>query len=324
MDLLTPGQSLQTVFIWLGILFGALLIFDGLRQLILRENGETKTRNRRMRMISKGVDSEQIFNALTRHENYRRSESHTLLGRLRKALRRANVTLPLGTVLLIPVVLATGGFFALAMFLPLPAALALAGIVGAGLPVLVLVALGQARMDKLVKQLPEALDMMALGLRVGHPIAVTLRRVAREMPDPIGTEFGLIEDRVRHGAEIADAFAEFAERVDIEDVRYMAASVIIQHGTGGNLARVLAVLSKVVRDRLMMRKKISAISAEGRLSGLILSIIPFLIIAVVYTSAPDFYLDVADHPIFMPVAISCGALLVLQVLILRRLTNFEF
>jgi tight adherence protein B len=130
-------------------------------------------------------------------------------------------------------------------------------------------------MEKLVAQLPDALDLMARGLKVGHPLNVTVASVATEMSDPIGSEFGLLVDQVSFGTEIADAFADLADRTDLEDTRSLAVSVGIQHGTGGNLARVLNVLAKVIRDRATMRRKITAISAEGRLSAFILSVLPF-------------------------------------------------
>jgi len=192
------------------------------------------------------------------------------------------------------------------------------------LPYAIIDRMAQARVEKLTKQLPDALEMMARGLRVGHPLNVTLRRVARDMPDPIGSEFGLVEDRARHGVDLVTAFKEFADRVDCEDIHYLSVCVGIQNGTGGNLVRVLSVLSQVVRGRLTMRKKIQAISSEGRLSGLILTAMPFIIVGSIYASTPSFFMDVKDHPAFMPVAALVLGLIVLQGFILHRLTNFDF
>ncbi|NHX27916.1 hypothetical protein HA397_28650, partial [Escherichia coli] len=165
---------------------------------------------------------------------------------------------------------------AVASILPLTTALAL-GIVASTVPLLIVVMLREQRIQKMTAQLPDALDLMARGLAVGHPLSVTVGNVATDMPDPIGSEFGLIEDQVNYGDDIADAFAAFAERVGTEDARYASVSVGIQHSTGGNLSHVLRILSKVIRDRSTMRKKIRAISAEGRLSAVILSVLPFLI-----------------------------------------------
>jgi tight adherence protein B len=110
--------------------------------------------------------------------------------------------------------------------------------------------------------------------------------VATDMPDPIGTEFGISQDQVSFGDDIVTAFNGFADRVDLEDARYLSVSVAIQHGTGGNLARVLQILSKVIRDRATMRQRIRAISAEGRLSALILTILPIAIFGVITLTTP--------------------------------------
>ena len=101
-------------------------------------------------------------------------------------------------------------------------------------------------------------------------------------------------------------------------------SRIRQHGTGGNLARVLQVLSKVIRDRAMMRKKIRAISAEGRLSALILSGLPFGIFAMISLTTPSYYGEVWDDPLFMPAMVTILILVALQAVILYRMVSFKF
>ena len=118
-------------------------------------------------------------------------------------------------------------------------------------------------MELMVRQLPDALDLMARGLKVGHPLNTTIRSVANEMPDPIASEFGVVMDQIAYGDDLPDAFAEMADRIDLEDVRYLSVSIGIQHGSGGDLASILMTLSRVIRNRLSMRKRIKAISSEG-------------------------------------------------------------
>jgi tight adherence protein B len=144
------------------------------------------------------------------------------------------------------------------------------------------------------------------------------------MPDLIGSEFRINEDRIRHSVDLVTAFGEFADRIDREDVHYLSICVGIQHGTGGNLGRVLLVLSRVIRDRRIMQKKISALSSEGRLSDMILTMMPFLMVGRVYKFSPGFFLAVKDHPVFVPIAILVGILILQQGIILKRLTNFDF
>ena len=154
----------------------------------------------------------------------------------------------------------------------------------------------------------------------------TVRRiaaVARDMHDPIASEFGTVVDQVSYGDDLVDAFMDFADRMEIEDVRYLAVSVAIQHGTGGDLARVLSTLSKVIRDRMAMRRRIQAISAEGRLTALFLSALPLVIFVGSSVTNPGYYWDVAGDPLFRPFAVIVVGLTIGNYIAMRRLVNFR-
>ncbi len=191
------------------------------------------------------------------------------------------------------------------------------------LPIVLVRNAASKRMDKLVKQLPDTLDLMARGLKVGHPLNSTLSSVANEMPDPIGSEFGIVVDQVSYGEDLTKAIDEMAERVDQEDMHYLAAAIMMQHGTGGDLARVLSTLGKVIRARIIMRRKIQAVSAEGRLSAIILSLIPVVIFGMMMMSTPGYYMDVADDPLAVPTAVIVVFFVVANALALRKLVNFR-
>ena len=202
-------------------------------------------------------------------------------------------------------------------------ALATGFVVGLFLPVVWVKSKSAERMKKLTMQLPDALDLLARGLRVGHPLNTSVQAVANELPDPVGTEFGIIFDQVSFGDDLTDAFVDFSNRVDLEDVHYLSASVGIQHGTGGDLARVVSILSQVIRARIALRNKIKAISAEGRMTAWILSIIPVFIFAWTMMTTPNYYGGVMDDPLFVPAAAFIITCVVLNALILRKLVNFR-
>jgi tight adherence protein B len=208
----------------------------------------------------------------------------------------------------------------------LPPLVAIGAGIGLGciLPTLVLRLRQRKRIDALVRQLPDALDLMGRGLRVGHPLNATIASVANDMVDPIATEFGIMVDQIAYGDTLVDAFGDFADRIDTEDARYLAVSVAIQNGTGGDLAQVLSTLALVIRDRMSMRRKIKAISAEGRLTSTFLSGLPVFIFVSTSISAPGYYADVMDDPLFRPFAIVVVTLIVVNYLIMRRLVNFRF
>jgi tight adherence protein B len=309
------------IILYVVIFIGALLTFEGARQLVSRNETRDEARNRRMRLKRAGISSEQIFQELFAAERRGRRKHQPNIG---LALKQAGLGIKPSRFVLVSGVLGIVAFLVMVRYLPTNlAAMFALGLTILG-PMAVLNAAKRKRMEKLVEQLPDALDLMARGLKVGHPLNVTVASVATEMPDPIGSEFGLLVDQVSFGTEIADAFADFADRTDLEDTRSLAVSVGIQHGTGGNLARVLNVLAKVIRDRATMRRKITAISAEGRLSAFILSALPFGIFGSIYVTTPTYYRDVMDDPAFMPAAIIIVSLVVLQALILRRLVTFKF
>lgn len=216
------------------------------------------------------------------------------------------------------------GFGALAS-LRLPSGLAyLFGIaVAAFITVKFLQSIHNKRTEALTQQLPDALDLMMRGLRIGHPVSVTISNVGRTMPDPIGAEFRQLSEQISHGDFLTDAFSDFADRVGQEDVEYLAVSIRIQHGTGGNLADMLGTLSKVVRDRIVMRRRVRAISSEGRVSAYLLSALPVLIYGLTSLTAPDYYGAVSDDPMYTPIACVIIALVVANCLALRKLVTFK-
>jgi len=317
-------SSALMALVYVAVFIGALLVFDGVQQLVFRRDGHAEIRNRRMRMIQSGASADTVLNLLRDPAMLQSGARGSVIARLRRLLVQSGVPFGLGGYAALAVALGVA-VFALAMQYLAPDAAVAAGA-GAALilPPAILQALKDRRAKKLTGQLPDALDLMARGLKVGHPLSVTVASVAKDMPDPIGTEFGIIQDQINYGDDVTTAFHDFAERVGTEDTRYLAVSVGIQHGTGGNLARVLRVLSTVIRDRHVMRKKIKAISAEGRLSAIILSALPVAIFLSIHLTTPSFYGDVMDDPMFRPFAYTVGALMLAQAVILYRLVKFRF
>lgn len=319
-DLNSPGTMF---FVYIALFVGALLIFEGLRQLVSREEDGTQARNRRMKMMQKGATAEDVLSLFLDEQD---TQSTGLFGipNFTRLLRQAGIQMSMARLCTLLAVIGVIAFFVALKFFTLEISAGIAVFAGLLLPWAIISHIRGKRIEALTAQLPDALDLMARGLSVGHPISVTVSSVASDMPDPIGTEFGIIQDQVSYGDDIVAAFFDLSSRYDIEDLNYLSVSVGIQHGTGGNLARVLKVLSKVIRDRATMRKKIHAISAEGRLSALILSALPFMIFGVINLSTPSFYGDVQDDALFLPVMATILGLVVLQAVILFRMVNFKF
>ncbi|CUJ98761.1 Flp pilus assembly protein TadB [Ruegeria denitrificans] len=313
-----------SILIYVSIFLGILLMYEGVQQLLARKETHSEARNRRMKMIQGGASTDQVLQLLRDPSMLAIGENPGMVARFRRLCVHAGVTINPIWIVLLAMMLGVALFTIVSAYLPPELAWICSIAVAAALPFIVLVAMKEARAKKLTKQLPEALDLMARGLKVGHPVAVTVGNVATDLPDPIGTEFGLIQDQINYGDDVATAFQDFSKRVGTEDANYLAVSIGIQHGTGGNLARILNILSQVIRDRQTMKKKIKAISAEGRLSGLILTFLPLLIYGSIELSTPTFYGDVRSDPLypyFVGVIIS---LIIAQGVILQRLVKFKF
>jgi len=170
-------------------------------------------------------------------------------------------------------------------------------LVGIFAPIFILKFLVNRRAKKAVTQLPEALDVIVRSLRAGHPVPVALALVAREMPDPIGSEFGMASDEIAFGSTTPAAVQRLSDRVGHEDFELFSAVVRLQERTGGNLAELLEANSKTIRDRQRMRLKIKAASAEGRMSAMILNAAPLLLFLGVNKMSPEFYGDVEGNPL---------------------------
>jgi tight adherence protein B len=168
---------------------------------------------------------------------------------------------------------------------------ALLGTLASGLvlPYLALRVLRSGRQKKFAAQFPDAIDIIVRSLRAGHPVPIAVNMVAREMPDPTGSEFGLVADEITYGADLETAMRNLYARVGQDDLPLFVTAVAIQGSTGGNLGEILENLSAVIRQRFKMRRKVRALASEGRASALILSSLPILLFGAVQLVSPDFY-----------------------------------
>lgn len=194
---------------------------------------------------------------------------------------------------------------------------------GFGLPVIVVLFIAKRRRSKAVIQLSGALDVIVRSLRAGHPVPVAIDLVAREMSDPIGSEFGMAGDEITYGTELGAAIQRMADRIGHGDFDMLAATVRLQARTGGNLAELLASNAKMVRDRQKMRLRIKAASSEGRMSALILNVVPVLLFAAVNIMSPEFYGDVSDVAFVKQGLMAAAVWMVIGNLVIRKMINFK-
>ncbi|MER8844176.1 type II secretion system F family protein [Mesorhizobium australicum] len=197
-------------------------------------------------------------------------------------------------------------------------------VIGLVLPLLVLRRARNKRIRKFAKQLPDALDMIVRSLRAGHPASVAIGLVAREMPDPLGTEFGIVSDEITFGLSIEQAVRKLSQRVGFEGLQLLSVSLSIQSKTGGNLTEILANLSSVLRERQKLRMKIRALSAEGRVSAWIISLFPIVMFFTLQILAPGYYGGVWGNPLVFQIFLLFGLWALLGDFIMYRMVTFDF
>ena len=212
-----------------------------------------------------------------------------------------------------------GLFFLHNVFAAIGGALAL----GVGGPLAYLTFQAGARSKKLSLQLPGALEVMVRSLEAGHPIPTAINLVGRELPDPVGSEFGMAADEIAYGATLEQAVARIADRCRHQDVDLFAAAIRLQEKAGGNLTGLLKMLARTVRERHKMRLKIRAASSEGRMSAYILSAAPIVCFIFINVAQPHYYSDLY-HVRFVQIGLGVLAgLLVTGNLIMRKMIDMR-
>ncbi len=180
------------------------------------------------------------------------------------------------------------------------------------------------RLQTFEEQFPEAIDLIARSLRAGHAFTTGLSIAADEMPAPVGAEFKKVYDQQNFGMSMPDALRALAARVPVLDARFFVTAVLTQRESGGNLAEVLDNLSAVMRERFKVKRQIRVISAHGRLSGWILSLVPPCLAAVLFYIQPDFMRILVDDPLGVRLVMAALCLQLLGTYIISRLVKIEY
>lgn len=303
----------------------AILVAEAVYLLMFSRASYRSHVNRRLRLSKNEPDHEKILVQL------RRERGLTNDGLYRYSLRWFNALmlesgLTTGPAWLLVVAMVGGGgtFFALTVFRESLAEASLGGLaVATLLPLILLWVLRRRRHRKFGEQFPEAMDIIVRSLRAGHPVPVAVAMVARELPDPIGTEFGLAADEITYGADVETAMRNLYFRVGQEDLPLFVTAVAIQGSTGGNLSEILENLSSVIRMRFKMRRKVKALASEGKFSALFLSGLPIAIFVLLGVVAPNHYGAVWHFEATKIGLAMAGAWMVAGNIVMYRMVNFR-
>jgi tight adherence protein B len=283
-----------------------------------------------MEMLRSGVLAEEVAASLVRGDNSRqRSFGAAILDRLELKLTQAGLRMSAERLLMLMAVatLGIGVTFPIVLgyanMLTSFSAVLLVAIFAAGVgivaPLLWLDRKATQRIKKFEEQFPVALDIFVRGLRAGHPVTGALDLLVEEMPDPIGSEFAMVIAEISYGYDLRDALFNMARRVQTTDIQMFVVSVAIQAETGGNLADILDGLSKVIRERASMVLKVRALASEGKMTGMVLSVLPLIVFCLVFAMQPQFFLDVVEDRWFMPGVVGIAIWYIIGILLMRKM-----
>ncbi len=313
--------------IYVAIFAANVLIVGGLYLLIFGNSIRLGRRvNRRLSLLEKGGSRTEVMAQLRKEmSQHDGARSVPLLSLLADRAQKANLAFTPAMLVGIMALLSAVSFTAMTLLTgaALPLRLLLSIAFGVGGVFFWVNRQAKTRLALMEEQLPEAIELIVRSLRVGHPLSSAIGIVAKEVADPLGSEMGFIADEAAYGRDIPEALRALAERVELQDLRFLAVAVAIQQKAGGNLAEILEGLSAVVRARFKLIRKVRAITAEARWSGMFLSGFPILALVMINVSQPDYYADVKDTPYFIPAAAVVCVFLLVNIVFMRMMVNIK-
>jgi tight adherence protein B len=311
-----------------GLIFVSILVLvNGIYLVAFGKSISLNSRvNRRLEMLEKGNNREEVLEQLrkemTQHIKSQRIPLYSLLA---NKAQKANIAFSPPQLMAVMGVLSGVAFFGLTFgtTASAPVRLAVAVAMGVGGVYMWINNKANKRLAMLEEQLPDAVELMVRSLRVGHPFSSAVNIVAKEVPDPLGTEMGVISDEVAYGGDMGETLKEMAERIDMQDLRFLAVAVTIQQQAGGNLAEILAGLARVIRARFKLFRRVKAITAEAKWSGMFLSGFPLVALVMINVIQPGYYDDVRETAVFIPACLIVAAFLVANIIVMRRLVDIK-
>ena len=311
-----------------GLIFvGVLVLVEGVYLVAFGKSISLNSRvNRRLEMLEKTTSREEVLAKLRKEmDQHLENRGIPLYSILADRAQKAAIAFTPNQLILMMVGVSVFAFMALTI--GTEASLPVRAVIGVGMGIggVFMWVNGKAkkRLALIEEQLPDAVELMVRSLRVGHPFSSAISVVSREIKDPLATEFGVISDESTYGRDIGESLKHMAERLDMQDLRFLAVAVSIQQQSGGNLAEILDGLAKVIRARFRLFRRVKAITAEAQWSGKFLSGFPLFCLVAILAQDPGYYDEVLDHPYFIPACFVVGIMLTANVFVMRMLTNIK-
>ncbi len=309
------------------IFVAVFMLIEGIYLVIFGKSIKFNSRvNRRIDLLEKGNTREKVLETLRKErEQHRKSFQIPLYSMLQKKAAKANIAFSPKSLFMVMILLGVTAFGGLTFFTSasLPIRAAVSVVMGFGAVFMWLNKKAKARISLIEEQLPDAVELMVRSLRVGHPFSSAINIVAQEVADPLGSEFGIIADEAAYGMEVTESLNKMAESIGIQDLRFLAVAVGIQQTSGGNLAEILAGLAKVIRSRFKLFRRVKAITAEAKWSGMFLSAFPVLALIAINVMQPGYYDAAMESEYFIPACLVVGVFLIINVIFMKIMVNIK-
>lgn len=311
-----------------GLIFvGVLVLVEGLYLVAFGKSISLNSRvNRRLDMLNKGGRREEVLDQLRKEmQQHMNAKSIPLYSLLAEKAQKAAIAFTPKQLIGVMAGLAVVAFMGLTIGTETepPVRILLSIVIGVGAVYFWVSSKANKRLAMIEEQLPDAVELMVRSLRVGHPFVSAIQIVSKEVKDPLASEFGVIADESAYGRDVGEALKDMAERLDMQDLRFLAVAVTIQQQSGGNLAEILAGLAQVIRARFRLFRRVKAITAEAKWSGKFLSAFPLLALVVINLGDPHYYDEVRDHAYFIPACFVVAIFLGVNLLVMRALTDIK-
>ena len=243
--------------------------------------------------------------------------------RIELLLYQAGMSMRAGVLVLLVATFAMGGYFLGYMFFHrlAPALLGLAVL--APLPYLFVIFKKGQRMRAFAQEFPDSLDLLVSALRAGLAFSAAMQIVAEESPDPVRGEFAITVEEQSLGIDMREALVNLTNRVDSLDLRFFVTAVLLQRDTGGNLAEILTNTSALIRERFRILGDIKTFTAQGRMTGWILSILPVGMAVMMYVFSPEWFKPMLTTDGGRMALIVAGTMQLTGILIIRKIVNIR-
>lgn len=285
------GLFLGMMLLIAGIYYGLVEPIRKRRLINQRLRGNTREQEVRAQVFRAFQETKEsvVLNLAERYFGWGKEEN------LQRQLLQADIYLAPTTFICVAILMSGSGFLIGWLVGSWAWSLGLSFLLGV-LPIMFLRWKRKRKTLKIERFMPDAMELLARSLRAGHTLSGTLDLVSQEIPGPLGTEMRITFEEQKLGLSMPQAFRRMGERVASQDLRFFVTAVIIQSETGGNLSEILENIGLIIRDRLKLKGKIQGLTAEGRFSALILSLLPFVTFLALYVMNRDYVMTLFRDP----------------------------